>query len=134
MKLEKPIVYFDLETTGVDTEVSRIVELACIKYNVDGTTEEKTIIVNPTVPIPIEASDVHGITDEMVVDKPAFKQYAQAIRDWFDGCDLAGFNSNNFDVPLLSAEFERAGLEGINWNPILVDVMQLYRNLFPNTL
>ena len=134
MKLEKSIIYFDIESTGVDTELSRIVEIACIKYNVDGTKEEKTIVVNPTVPIPLEASEVHGITDEMVADKPTFKQYAQAVRDWFFGCDLAGFNSNNFDVPLLSAEFERAGLEGINWNPSLVDVMQLYRNLFPNAL
>lgn len=134
MKLEKPIIYFDAETTGVETESSRIVELACIKYNPDGTQEEKTILVNPGVPIPLEASEVHGITDEMVKDKPTFKQYAQAIRNWFNGCDLAGYNSNTFDVPLLSAEFERAGLEGINWNPNLIDVLQLYRHLFSNTL
>lgn len=134
MKLERPIVYFDIESTGVETETARIVELACIKYNVDGTQEEKTILVNPGVPIPIEASDVHGITDEIVKDKPFFKQYAQAIRNWFDGCDLAGFNSDNFDIPLLSAEFERSGLEGINWNPNLLDIMKLYRLLYPNTL
>ena len=134
MKLERPIVYFDIESTGVETETARIVELACIKYNVDGTQEEKTILVNPGVPIPIEASDVHGITDEIVKDKPFFKQYAQSIRNWFDGCDLAGFNSDNFDIPLLSAEFERSGLEGINWNPNLLDIMKLYRLLYPNTL
>lgn len=134
MKLEKSIIYFDIESTGVETESARIVELACIKYNPDGTQEEKTILVNPTIPIPKEASDVHNITDEMVKDKPTFKQYAQAIRDWFKDCDLAGFNSNNYDVPLLSAEFERAGLEGIDWNPNLFDVLTLYRNLFPNTL
>ncbi len=134
MKLERPIIYFDIESTGVETETARIVELACIKYNVDGTQEEKTILVNPGVPIPIEASDVHGITDEIVKDKPFFKQYAQAIRNWFDGCDLAGFNSDNFDIPLLSAEFERSGLEGINWNPNLLDIMKLYRLLYPNTL
>jgi DNA polymerase-3 subunit epsilon len=134
MKLERPIVYFDIESTGVETETARIVELACIKYNIDGTKEEKTILVNPGVPIPIEASDVHGITDEIVKDKPFFKQYAQAIRNWFDGCDLAGFNSDNFDIPLLSAEFERSGLEGINWNPNLLDIMKLYRLLYPNTL
>jgi DNA polymerase-3 subunit epsilon len=134
MKLEKPIIYFDIESTGVETETARIVELACIKFNPDGTQEEKTILVNPGVPIPKEASDVHGITDEIVKDKPFFKQYSQSIRAWFDGCDLAGFNSNNYDVPLLSAEFERAGLEGVTWNPNLVDVMQLYRHLFPNTL
>ena len=129
MKLEKPIIYFDIESTGVETESARIIELACIKYNVDGAQEEKTILVNPGVPIPKEASDVHGITDEMVKDKPFFKQYAQAIRNWFEGCDLAGFNSDNYDIPLLSAEFERVGLEGINWNPNLLDVMKLYRLL-----
>ena len=134
MKLEKPIIYYDIESSGIETETARIVELACIKYNVDGTREEKTILVNPGVPIPKEASDVHGITDEMVKDKPFFKQYASAIRSWFEGCDLAGFNSDNYDVPLLSAEFERAGLEGINWNPTLFDVLKLYRELFPNTL
>lgn len=134
MKLEKPIIYFDIESTGVETESARIVELACIKYNPDGTQEEKTIKVNPTVPIPLEASEVHGITDEMVKDLPTFKQYAQAIRNWFKDCDLAGFNSDNYDVPLLSAEFERAGLEGINWSPNLLDVIKLYRLLYPNTL
>lgn len=134
MKLTKPLCFFDIESTGVETETARIVELACIKYNVDGTQEEKTILVNPGVPIPVEASDVHGITDEIVKDKPFFKQYAQAVRNWFDGCDLAGFNSDNFDIPLLSAEFERAGLEGINWNPNLLDIMKLYRLLYPNTL
>jgi len=134
MKLEKPIIYFDIESTGVETESARIIELACIKYSPDGTQEEKTIRVNPTIPIPTEASEVHGITDEIVKDLPTFKQYAQAIRKWFDGCDLAGFNSDNYDVPLLSAEFERAGLEGINWNPNLLDVIKLYRLLYPNTL
>ena len=134
MRLERPIIYFDIESTGVETESARIVELACIKYNPDGTQEEKTIKVNPTILIPLEASEVHGITDEMVKDLPTFKQYAQAIRNWFDGCDLAGFNSDNYDVPLLSAEFERAGLEGINWNPNLLDVIKLYRLLYPNTL
>lgn len=134
MKLEKSIIYFDIESTGVETETARIVELACIKYNPDGTQEEKTIRVNPTIPIPTEASNLHGITDEMVKDKPTFKQYAQAIRNWFDGCDLAGFNSDNYDVPLLSAELERVGLEGINWNPNLLDIIKLYRLLYPNTL
>ena len=134
MILEKPIIYFDAETTGVDTETDRIVELACIKYNIDGTQEEKTIIVNPGIPIPLGASEVHGITDEIVKDKPLFKQYAQSIRDWFEDCDLAGFNSDNFDIPLLSAEFERAGLKGINWNPNLFDIIKLYRKLYPNTL
>ena len=134
MKLERPICFFDIESTGVETETARIIELACIKYNIDGTQEEKTIIVNPEIPIPLEASEVHGITDEDVKDKPVFRQYAQSVRNWFDGCDLAGFNSDSYDVPLLSAEFERAGLEGINWNPNLLDIIKLYRLLYPNTL
>lgn len=134
MKLEKPIIYFDIESTGVETETARIIELACIKFNPDGSQEEKTILVNPEIPIPLEASEVHGITDEMVKDKPFFKQYAQAVRNWFDGCDLAGYNSDSYDVPLLSAEFERAGVEGINWNPNLFDILKLYRLLYPNTL
>ncbi len=135
MKLEKPIIYFDAETTGVDTEVDRIVELACIKYFPDGRKpEEKTIVVNPGIPIPKEASDVHGITDEMVKDKPFFSQYAKSLRAWFQDCDLAGFNSDNFDVNLLSSEFVRAELEPIDWNPSLFDVLKLYRDLFPNTL
>lgn len=134
MKLEKPIIYFDIESTGVETETARIIELACIKFNPDGSKEEKTILVNPEMSIPLEASEVHGITDEMVKDKPFFKQYAQAVRNWFDGCDLAGYNSDSYDVPLLSAEFERAGVEGINWNPNLFDILKLYRLLYPNTL
>ena len=96
MKLEKSIIYFDIESTGVETETARIVELACIKYNPDGTQEEKTVLVNPGVLIPLEASEVHGITDEMVKDLPTFKKYAQAIRNWFKDCDLAGFNSDNW--------------------------------------
>lgn len=134
MKLEKPIIFFDIESTGVEINTARIIELACIKYHPDGTQEEKTILVNPEILIPPESSEVHGITDDMVKDLPVFKQYAQAIRKWFDGCDLAGFNSDKYDVPLLSAEFERAGLEGIIWNPSLHDILIIYRKLFPNTL
>lgn len=133
-EITKPIIYFDTETTGVDTETARIVELACIKYNPDGTKEEKTVRFNPTVPISKEATDVHGITDEMVKDCPTFKQCSKGIWNWFSYCDLAGFNTDTFDIPLLNAEFERAGLEGINWNPNLLDVLKLYRLLYPNNL
>lgn len=132
--LEKPIIYFDTETTGIDTETARIVELACIKYNPDGTKEEKTVRFNPIIPISKEATDVHGITDEMVKDCPTFKQCSKGIWNWFSCCDLAGFNTDTFDIPLLNAEFERAGLEGINWNPNLLDVLKLYRLLYPNNL
>jgi DNA polymerase-3 subunit epsilon len=134
MKLEKPIIYFDIESTGIEVETARIIELACIKFNIDGTKNEKTILINPEIPIPKESSDVHNITDDMVKDKPTFRHYANSIKDFFVGCDLAGFNSDNYDVPLLSAEFERAGLSGIDWNPNLLDVLKLYRLLYPNTL
>lgn len=134
MKLIRPIIFFDLESTGVDTEKDRIVEIACIKYNPDGTQEIKEMLINPEVLIPKEASDVHGITDEMVKGKPTFKQLAVSMRAWFKDCDLAGYNSDSYDVLLLSAEFERAGLKGVDWNPCLFDVFTLYRKLFPNTL
>jgi len=134
MKLSKPLIYHDLETTGVSTENDRIVEIAAIKYFPDGSTEEKHFLINPEIPIPLGAAEVHGITDDKIKDAPTFKQLAVSMRSWFDGCDLAGYNSDRFDVLLLSAEFERAGLEGITWNPALLDIFTMYRKLFPNTL
>ncbi len=134
MKLTKPIVFFDLETSGTDTEKHRIVQIACIKILPNGERETKELLINPTVPIPIEASEIHGITDDMIKDAPTFKQVSVNLRKWFEGCDLGGYNSNSFDIPLLSAELVRAGLEPINWNPSLFDVLLLYRHLFPNTL
>lgn len=132
--LKNPIIFFDLETTGVDTESSRIVEIACIKIMPNGDKEVKEYLINPSIPIPKEASDIHGITNDIVKDKPTFKQISASLRSWFQDCDLGGFNSNNYDIPLLSAELVRAGLEPINWNPNLLDAFSLYRYLFPNTL
>ena len=134
MKLNKPIVWFDLETSGVSTEEDRIVEIACLKINPDGTRETKVTLINPEILIPLEASNVHGITNETVKDAPKFKQIAISLREWFKDCDLGSYNGNNFDIPLLSAELVRAGLEPIDWNPNLLDALSLYRNLFPNTL
>jgi DNA polymerase-3 subunit epsilon len=134
MKITKPIIWFDIESTGVNTEEDRIVEIACLKINPDGSKETKVTLINPEISIPSEASEVHGITDEMVKNKPIFKQISSSLREWFKDCDLGGYNSNNYDVPLLSAELVRAGLEPINWNPNLFDAFQLYRHLFPNTL
>ena len=85
-------VFFDLETTGLDVSKERIVQLAVVKINIDGTKEEKNVIVNPQIPIPKEASDVHGITDEMVKDKPEFKQVAKSFYEYIEGCDLFGYN------------------------------------------
>lgn len=134
MKINKPIVWFDLETSGVNTEEDRIVEIACLKINPDGTKETKITLINPEINIPLEASTVHGITNETVKDSPKFKQIATSLREWFKDCDLGSYNGNNFDIPLLSAELVRAGLEPIDWNPNLLDVFTLYRYLFPNTL
>ena len=134
MKLNKPIVWFDLETSGVSTEEDRIVEIACLKINPDGTRETKVTLINPEIDIPLGASNVHGITNETVKDSPKFKQIAISLREWFKDCDLGSYNGNNFDIPILSAELVRAGLEPIDWNPNLLDALSLYRNLFPNTL
>lgn len=134
MKLVKPLIIFDLETTGVDTSNDRVVQIGAIKMFPDGSTEEKNLNVNPEIPIPTEASDVHGITDDMVQAAPKFKQISKALKAWFEGCDIGGFNSDNFDVQLLSTEMERAGILFIDWDCSFVDVSKIYRYLFPRTL
>lgn len=134
MKLEKNLIIFDLESTGVDTNKDRIVQIACIKFFKNGKSEEKEMLVNPEIPIPKEASDVHGITDEDVKDAPKFKQIAKSLRKYFDGCDIGGFNSDSYDVGLLLSEMDRAGVDFDMEGRNLVDVLKLYRELFPNTL
>ena len=134
MKLERPLIIFDLESTGVDTETARIVQFAAIKINVDGSREEKNVLINPETLIPLEATEVHGITDEMVKDAPVFSKYAKSIRAWFEGCDIGGFNSDSYDLNLILAEMDRAGISFADWDLNLVDVLKLYRNLYPNTL
>jgi DNA polymerase-3 subunit epsilon len=109
LNLKNPIIFFDLETTGLDVCKDRIVQIAYIKVNPNGTEEEKNFLINPEMPIPKEASDVHGITDADVAGKPTFKQLASILEKDFKGSDLAGYNSNKFDIPLLAEEFLRAG-------------------------
>lgn len=134
LKLEKDLVVFDVETTDVDTTKARIVQIAVVKYKVDGTVEEKDYLINPTVPIPPETTEIHSITNEMVEDKPTFKQYAKNLKAYFQGCDIGGFNSNSYDINVLNEEFERAGVGIIDWNPALVDVMALYRQAYSGKL
>lgn len=134
MKLVKPLIIFDLETTGVDTSKDRIVQIAAIKMFPDGSTEEKNLLINPEMPIPAEAMEVHGVTDDMVKDSPKFKQISKALKSWFEGCDIGGFNSDNYDVQLLSIEMERAGILFIDWDCNFVDVSKIYRHLYPRTL
>lgn len=108
LKLKKPIVFFDLETTGINIATDRIVEISILKVHPNGNEESKTWLVNPIIEIPKEASDIHGITNEKVLNEPTFKELAPTVSKMIDGCDLAGFNSNRFDIPLLAEEMLRA--------------------------
>ena len=111
LKLEKPIVFFDLETTGVQVAKDRIVEIAILKVFPNGNKESKTWLVNPTIPIPEVTTAIHGISDEKVANEPTFKELAPEISELIHNCDLAGFNSNKFDIPLLAEEFLRVNID-----------------------
>ena len=130
----KGAVFFDLETTGLDVSKDRIVQIAVVKINLSNEREEKKVLVNPTIPIPKEASDVHGITDEMVNDKPTFKQVAKSFYEYIEGYDLYGYNIIGYDLPLLVEELLRAGVEYNFDNVRIVDVMSIYKKLHPRTL
>jgi DNA polymerase-3 subunit epsilon len=108
LKLKNPLIFFDLETTGIDVAVDRIVEISYLKIYPNGDEESKTIKVNPGIPIPQKATDIHGITDEDVKDAQTFQEIAKSIAKVFEGSDFAGYNSNKFDLPLLAEEFLRA--------------------------
>ena len=122
----KQIVFFDLETTGTNTEKDRIVEIALYKVTEDGEGNQTLqTLVNPEVKIPLAATDVHHITDEMVADKPKFKEIASTILDFMSGCAIGGYNSNRFDIPLLMAEFGRCGISWPDPNGVFVDVYEI---------
>ncbi|MBR0054571.1 MAG: 3'-5' exonuclease [Bacteroidales bacterium] len=134
LKLERPIIFFDLETTGVDVAKDSIVEIAMIKMFPDGHEEERVMRLNPGRHIPEEASAVHGIYDEDVKDMPTFAQAADELMKYFDDCDLAGYNSNHFDIPLLAEEFLRIGKHFDMRNRSLVDVQQIFHKMEQRTL
>lgn len=134
LQLKKPIAFIDLETTGINLGTDRIVEIAVIKILPDGNRSVKRKLINPEMPIPKGASDVHGITDEMVKDAPAFKQVAHELKQMMDGCDLAGYNSNRFDIPLLMEEFLRAEVDFDMRNRKLLDVQNIFHKMEPRTL
>ena len=133
MKITRPIITFDTETTGVNTSEDRVVQIAAIKRYSDGKIEEKNYLINPERGIPEEATLVHGITNEMVAKAPTFKQMASAMREWFKGSDISGFNTDSFDCNIMLSEMERCGLSFLDWNCNFVDVMKLYRHFYPNT-
>lgn len=134
LQLLKPLAILDLETTGVNLGVDRIVEIAIIRISPDGTRAVKRKLLNPEMPISAISIEVHGITNEMVKDAPTFKQVANEIKQFLDQCDLCGYNSNRFDIPMLAEEFLRAGLDFEFKGRKLVDVQKVYHLMEQRTL
>lgn len=134
LQLSRPIAFIDLETTGVSLSSDRIVEIAIIKIMPDETKQKKRKLLNPEMPIPAASSDIHGITDEMVKDAPTFKQAGNELKQFIDNCDLAGYNSNRFDIPLLMEEFLRAGITLDLSTRRMVDVQHIFYTMEPRTL
>lgn len=134
IKLSRPLAFIDLDTTGVNLGSDRIVEIAIVKIMPDGSRTVKRKLINPQMPIPQETIDIHGITNEMVKDAPTFKQVANEIKQFLDNCDLGGYNSNRFDVPLLVEEFLRAGLDFQFEKRRLVDAQKIYHLMEPRNL
>ena len=134
LKLTKPIVFFDLETTGINIAKDRIVEISILKVFPNGNKESKTWLVNPEIEIPKEVVAIHGITNEKVVTEPTFKELAKEISKLIEGCDLAGFNSNRFDIPLLAEEMLRAEIDFDMKNRVAVDVQVIFHKKEQRTL
>jgi DNA polymerase III subunit epsilon len=134
LNLKRPIIFFDLETTGINVASDRIVEIAYVKIFPDGTTESKHYLVNPTVAIDPKSIAIHGITDVDVKDAPTFAQLAKSLAKDFEGCDLAGYNSNKFDIPLLAEEFLRADVDFDMKKRKFVDVQVIFHKMEQRTL
>lgn len=134
LNLDRPVVFFDLESTGTNILHDRIVEISVIKVFPDGSEVERTRRINPGIPIPAEATAVHHITDEDVKDAPRFEQIARSLAELFAGSDIAGFNSNRFDVPMLMEEFLRAGVNIDLSRRKFVDVQTIFHKMEQRTL
>jgi DNA polymerase III subunit epsilon len=134
LQLTKPLAFIDLETTGISLTNDRIVELAIVKVMVDGETKKLRKFINPGIPIPPQATAIHGITDEMVKNQPSFKEVSNEVKQFLLGCDLAGYNSNRFDIPLLVEEFLRNGQEFDVDQAELLDVQRIFHLLEPRNL
>ncbi len=134
LNLKNPIIFFDLETTGTNIVTDRIVEISYHKVSPNGREETKTIRVNPEIPIPKNASDIHGIKDEDVADCPTFKSIAKEIARDIEGCDLAGYNSNRFDIPLLAEELLRADVDIDLMKRKFIDVQVIFHKMEARTL
>ena len=134
LNLKNPLVFFDLETTGINISKDRIVEVSFLKVDPNGKEEIKTYRINPEMHIPEESTAIHGITDEDVKDCPTFKQLAKTLADYLEGCDMAGFNSSRFDVPMLAEEFLRAGVDFDMNKRKFVDVQIIFHRKEQRTL
>lgn len=134
MNLTKPLAFFDLETTGINVGSDRIVEISIVRVNLDNSTDILTKRVNPTIPIPELTSRIHGIYDKDIADAPTFKQLAPQLAQFLTNCDLAGFNSNKFDVPVLVEEFLRAEIDFDLKNRRLIDVQNIFHLMEPRNL
>jgi len=134
LKLNRPIVFFDLETTGINVMHDRIVEISVVKIFPDFNEEVKKRLINPGVPIPKDTTEIHNISDEDVKDAPSFKQVAKSFYEFLENCDLGGFNIIKFDIPLLIEEFKRCGLLFTIKDKNIVDVQRIYHKKEPRTL
>ncbi len=134
LQLVKPLAIIDLETTGINLSTDRIIEIAIVKIFPDGKKLVKRKLINPEIPIPPTSTEIHGITDEMVKDAPTFRQAANEIRQFIDNADLAGYNSNRFDIPMLAEEFLRVALDFDFKNRKLLDVQKIFHTMEQRTL
>lgn len=134
LNLNRPLAFFDLETTGVNVASDRIVEISILKAMPDGSEEVKTLRINPGIPIPLESSLIHGIYDEDIRHERTFKQAGEELARFLDDCDLAGYNSNRFDIPVLMEEFLRAGIDFDIENRHFVDVQNIFHQMEQRTL
>ncbi len=134
LQLSRPIVFIDLETTGINIATDRILEIAIIKILPDRSKVVKHKLINPQIPIPKASSDIHGITDEKVKDAPVFKEVANELKQFIDNADLSGYNSNRFDIPLLMEEFLRAGIVLDMSNRKMLDVQTIFHMMEKRTL
>ncbi|PCJ67765.1 MAG: DNA polymerase III subunit epsilon [Bacteroidetes bacterium] len=133
IKLNKALVVFDLETTGIQIATDRIVEIYCIKIQPDGSEDHLHQVLNPTVPIPLEVSKIHGIWDKDVIGKPTFQEFAKELNAFLGDCDFGGFNSNRFDFPLLAEEFYRADVS-FNTTRKFIDAQRIFHKMEPRNL
>ena len=126
LQISRPIAFIDLETTGVNLSTDRIVEVAIIKILQDGTRQVKRKLINPEMLIPQQSIDIHGITDAMVKDAPTFKQVANELKQFIENCDMGGYNSNRFDIPMLMEEFLRIGMTVDLSSRRMIDVQHIF--------